>query len=267
MKKYWSFFRIRLVAGLQYRAAALAGVATQFAWGALLTLLYHAFYESDASRFPMTMEQLSSYIWLQQAFLAMFNTWAFDHEIFNSITSGGIAYELARPMNLYHMWFIKNLALRVARTALRCVPVLVIAALLPRPYGLLLPPDPLALCFFLITMVFGALLIVSFLMLVYISAFYTISPVGMRVMAATLAEFLAGSHIPLPFWPDWLRSVVELSPFAGMQNLPFRIYSGNIAGGELITGVLLQIFWLLAFWGLGQAWMYRAQRRVVVQGG
>ena len=32
MKKYISYFRLWLVMGLQYRAAALAGVATQFFW-------------------------------------------------------------------------------------------------------------------------------------------------------------------------------------------------------------------------------------------
>lgn len=30
MKKYLSFFRMRLINGLQYRAAAFAGVLTQF---------------------------------------------------------------------------------------------------------------------------------------------------------------------------------------------------------------------------------------------
>lgn len=33
MKKYLSFFRLRFVNGIQYRAAALAGIVTQFAWG------------------------------------------------------------------------------------------------------------------------------------------------------------------------------------------------------------------------------------------
>ena len=33
MKKYLSFFRMRFLMGLQYRAAAAAGVVTQFTWG------------------------------------------------------------------------------------------------------------------------------------------------------------------------------------------------------------------------------------------
>ena len=47
MKKYISFFRLRLVMGLQYRAAALGGVVTQFFWGFMEIIALRAFYESD----------------------------------------------------------------------------------------------------------------------------------------------------------------------------------------------------------------------------
>ena len=40
MKKYLSFFRIRCIAGLQYRTAAWAGMATQFAWGGMTILMF-----------------------------------------------------------------------------------------------------------------------------------------------------------------------------------------------------------------------------------
>ena len=91
MKKYLSFFRIRFAAGLQYRAAAWAGVSTQFAWGGMLILMYRAFYNSGANSFPMTFQALASYVWLQQALLSMFMLWFYDNDIFDSITSGGVA--------------------------------------------------------------------------------------------------------------------------------------------------------------------------------
>ena len=69
--KYLSFFRIRFVNGLQYRIAALSGAATQFVWGLLLILLYHAFYEADPAAFPMRLSSLVSYLWLQQSFFAL----------------------------------------------------------------------------------------------------------------------------------------------------------------------------------------------------
>ena len=71
MKKYLSFFRMRFLMGLQYRAAAAAGVITQFTWGFMELLVFRAFYQADASAFPMSFEAVVSYIWLQQAFLAL----------------------------------------------------------------------------------------------------------------------------------------------------------------------------------------------------
>ncbi len=47
MKKYWAFFRLRFAMGLQYRAAAAAGIVTQFFWGGMNILVYRAFYETD----------------------------------------------------------------------------------------------------------------------------------------------------------------------------------------------------------------------------
>lgn len=267
MKQYLSFFRIRFIAGLQYRAAAWAGVATQFAWGIMSILMYRAFYMSSASDFPMTFPQLSSYIWMQQAFLAMFMSWFFDSDIFESITSGGIAYELCRPCNLYNMWFVKNMAARLSKTVLRCFPILVIAAVLPSPYGVSLPPDVLSGVLFIVSAFLGFAVLIAFSMLIYISAFYTISAVGIRILATSVIEFFAGAVIPLPFFPEKLQSVMYALPFASMQNTPFLIYIGHVSGAEAYKSIALQIIWLVVLLIIGKLWMKASLKRVVVQGG
>lgn len=267
MKQHSSLFRIRFTNSLQYRAAAYAGIATQFAWGFMNLLLFRAFYRADSANFPMEFSQLSSYIWLQQAFLALFMTWFYDSEIFQSITSGNVAYELARPMDLYSMWFTKNIASRLSRAVLRCAPILLVSSFLPKPFGLSLPNDFVSFVIFVITMTLAFFTVVAFCMLVYISTFYTLSPLGIRIVATSLTEFLTGGIIPLPFLPDRIRQVIELTPFATMQNLPFRIYSGNIAGAEMIKGVLLQVFWLVALVSIGKLWMSWALKKVAIQGG
>ena len=91
MKKYWSFFKMRLMAGLQYRAAALAGMSTQFIWGTMEILLYRAFWLEHPERFPMGMESLSAYIWLQQAFLTLFALWNWDFEVLASVKTGSVS--------------------------------------------------------------------------------------------------------------------------------------------------------------------------------
>ena len=61
MKKYFSFFSLRFVMGLQYRAAAWAGVATQFVWGGMMIAMYQAFYQTEPEQFPMTFEAAARY--------------------------------------------------------------------------------------------------------------------------------------------------------------------------------------------------------------
>lgn len=267
MKQYLSFFKIRFTAGLQYRAAAWAGIATQFAWGGLAILMYHAFYQNDANDFPMDFQTLSCYIWLQQACLAMFMAWHFDVEIFNSITTGNIAYELCRPCNIYTMWFIKNMATRLSRMVLRCLPILLFAAFLPEPFGMYLPVTPLAGVLFLLSLVLGFLVLVSFTMLIYLVAFYTISPIGLRILTTSVIEFFAGAIIPIPFFPQAMQPIMYALPFASMQNTPYLIYTGHISGSEILAPVALQVFWLIVLVGIGRFWMSRALKRVVVQGG
>lgn len=267
MKKYFSFFRIRFSAGLQYRAAAWAGISTQFFWGMMNILMYHAFYRSGQNVFPMAFDQLTSYIWLQQAFLAMFMTWFYDNEIFGHITSGSIAYELCRPCDLYTMWFVKNMAIRLSRVVLRCVPILLVVALLPKPYGISLPQSAEGFLLFLVSMVLGFLVLVGFNMLVYISAFYTISPMGIRILVTSVLEFLCGAVIPIPFFPEWLQPVMYALPFGSMQNTPFLIYVGHLSVQEGLGAIGLQLAWLAALVLLGKLMMRHALGKVVVQGG
>lgn len=267
MKQYLSFFRIRFVAGLQYRAAAWAGISTQFFWGVMNILMYRAFYRSGQNAFPMTFEQLTSYIWLQQSFLAMFMTWFYDNEIFAHITSGSIAYELCRPCDLYLMWYIKNMTIRLSRVVLRCVPLLIFALLLPKPYGISLPVSGGAALMFVVAMLLGFLVMVAFTMLVYISAFFTISPMGIRILVTSVLEFLCGAVIPIPFFPQWLQTIMYALPFGSMQNTPFLIYVGQLTAMDGLRAIGLQAFWLVALVLAGRLMMRSALKKVVVQGG
>ncbi len=266
-RMYYALFRMRFIAGLQYRAAAAAGIVTQFAWGGLNLLMYKAFYEVNPAVFPMEFQALSTYVWLQQALLALFMGWFFENDIFQMIVDGQIAYELCRPMELYQMWFFRSMANRLSKAVLRCMPILLFAALLPRPYGITLPAGGIAAIWFVITTVLGFLVVVAFGMLVYISAFFTISSSGIKIISTSLGEFLSGAVVPLPFMPDGIRQAVEMLPFASMQNVPLRIYSGDIAGNEILYRAGLQLFWAAVLILLGQVLIRTALKRVVVQGG
>ncbi len=267
MKKYFSFFRLRFSMGLSYRAAAWAGVATQFVWGGMEIAMFLAFYREEPGNFPMTIEGTVSYVWLQQAFLALFAAWMLEAEVFESIKDGNIAYEMCRPMKIYPMLFARAMAMRVSRAALRCLPVLLFAILLPKPYGLEAPEGAGRLALFLGAMILGVLVTVAFGTLIYAVTFFTISPEGLRLLVTSAMDFFNGAIIPLPFFPDKMKQVMEILPFAAMQNVPLRIYSGDLQGNGALRAVMLQAFWLAVLVAAGWAVMARAERKLTVQGG
>jgi len=264
---YLTLFRIRFINGLQYRISAWAGIATQFAWGFMNILLFYAFYSENPSNFPMTFEQFASYTWLNQALLMLFNTWFWDNTIFDDIMSGNIAYELARPVDLYNMWLVRNMASRIAGVFLRFIPVIVVAFLLPKPFGLMLPLDSFTFVLFLISAVLAFILVNTYNMLYYIIGFYTINSSGIRIIATGISQILSGFIIPLPFFPEKIYKILTVLPFASMQNMPFFIYSGYWSKHDALINILIQLIWAILFYIIGKMLMKNALRKVVIQGG
>lgn len=267
LRKYFSFFRMRFQMGLQYRAAAAGGCVTQFLWGIMECLAFRAFYEADESAFPMAFSSVVAYVWLREAFFALFTTWNTDNELFDSVINGNIAYELCRPLSVYRMWFARTAGNRLANAALRCVPILFAAFLLPEPFRMTLPVNVQSMLLFIITMFLGTGVTVAFCMFVYLLAFFTISPQGLRMVFTAMVQFLSGAIIPLSFMPDSVRRVLELLPFAGMFNVPLRIYSGDLVGAKMLRAIGMQIFWLILLTACGKLLCRAAERRIVVQGG
>ena len=190
-----------------------------------------------------------------------------DNELFDLITDGNVAYELCRPIRLYDSWFMRNLAMRMSRAILRCIPILLVAAFLPQPFKASPPASAGMLMAFFISLALGLFVTVAFVMLVYGLTFYTVSSQGIRMVSTLGVEFLSGGVVPIPFFPDSIRSVIEIMPFASMQNTPFLIYSGSLSPHELMRAMALQVMWLFILVLLGHLLYRDASRRIVLQGG
>jgi ABC-2 type transport system permease protein len=230
-------------------------------------MVYSAFYGGHAAEPPMSLPQLTTYIWLQQAFLAFIALWFRDNELFQLITTGNIAYELCRPSGLYGFWYAKLLAQRLSAATLRCFPILIAAGFLPPAYRLQAPPDLARFLLFLVVLLLGLLVLVAISMLLHISVFITLSPAGSIILFGITGEFFAGMIIPIPLMPEWLQRVAYALPFRLAADFPFRVYNGHIPTEEAAAGIVIQLIWLGALIALGRFLMNRAMRRLVVQGG
>ncbi|MBN2562124.1 MAG: ABC-2 family transporter protein [Phycisphaerae bacterium] len=262
MKPYVAMLSARFRAQLQYRAAALAGLGTQFFWGLIRVTIFTAFLEHSAAQSPMTLDQVIAYIWLGQAFLLLI-PFRGDAELEDMVRTGNVAYEMLRPVNVYNLWFARGIANRVAPVLLRCVPMLVVVTLL----GWIHWPRPAVLVAFAASIVAATLLASAIATLMTLTLFWTISGQGINRLAFAFMWIFSGIIIPLPLFPDWLQPVLNALPFRGLCDMPFRLFTGHIPLGQAPSLLAHQLAWTLALVLLGRWIMIRASRRLVVQGG
>jgi ABC-2 type transport system permease protein len=271
MKAYLALISARFRTLLQYRASAWAGFGTQAFFGFVRVMIFTAFYQSSKKVQPMNLGQVINYIWLGQAMFAML-PWSMDRDVADSIRTGNIAYELVRPIDLYRSWFCRAFAIRTAPTLLRAAPLILLAALvLPllgaNDWALTAPASLPAGFIFLLALTGALLLACSFTVLMSISLMWTISADGIANLLPVTVWVLSGIVIPIPFYPEWLQPVLKYLPFRGLMDIPLRIYVGNIANGEALSEIGLQLFWIVTLIGLGRWLLSRGIKRIVVQGG
>ena len=263
MRPYWAVLAARFRMMLQYRAAALAGLATQLFWGLIRVMIFDAFYRSSTAAQPMTYSQTVSYLWLVQALLLLMPM-RLDWEIRAMVRDGTVAYELARPADLYWFWYSRRVASILAPILLRAVPIFLIAGLF---LGLRPPASVLSALVWLASVCSAILLSSAITTLMAISLLWTISGEGISRLMLALTFIFSGALVPVPFLPDWTQSFVNALPFRGLMDTPFRLYVGQIAPQSAAAVLAHQLVWTAALILLGRVVLSRGTRRLVVQGG
>ncbi len=268
MKSYLSYFKLRIITNIQYRAAAIAGLSTQVFFGIVYVMVYIALYESNTnSVHPMELPQLVSYIWLGQAFLALTFIYIKDEDFILMVRNGNISYELVRPQNFYLKFYIKILSSRLIAAFLRFFPLIIFAFLLPKPYNLILPVSPLNFLVFIIAMIISSILVVALSMIVHILSIFTIDYRGLFTIYGVIGELFMGGIVPLPFLPNFLQRIADFLPFRFITDYPYRIYVGNLPLSGCGSQLLLGIFWIIVSIIIGYRLSKLALKKAVVQGG
>ena len=248
---------------LQYRAAALAGLGTQLFWGWIRIMIFEAFYAAGGVDQPMSLTEVITYVWLTQALLLLL-PFRGDNDVRDMIRSGNLAYELARPLDLFNVWYARAIALRTAPALLRSVPMFLLAL----PFFGMQPPASLASALAWMATTLGALLVASAItVLMNLTLLWTTSGDGINRLLSSVTIVLSGGIIPLPLFPDWAQGALNLLPFRAIMDVPFRLYMGHMPPGEVWGALVHQLAWAIILILLGRWALARGLRRVVVQGG
>jgi ABC-2 type transport system permease protein len=263
MRAYLAVLKARFAILIQYRAAALAGLLTQFFWGILKIMILTAFYAQASGIQPISLEQAVTFIWMGQALLQLL-PWNIDKEIEAQVKSGNVAFELIRPLDLYWLWFCRSMAMRLVPTLLRSIPLFVLAGLF---LGFAPPISWPAAAAFGASLVFSALLSSAITTLVIMTLFWTVSGEGILRLLPHVVVVFSGMIVPLPLFPEWMQPFLNIQPFRFIIDIPCRLYTGVIPSSEALYYLAFQSLWVLGFVIAGRFLMKKAINQFVIQGG
>ena len=236
---------------------------TQIFWGIIRVMIFQAFYRSTNVEQPMSSSDVETYIWLGQAFLAAL-PWNIDTDLRALIRTGGIGYELVRPVDLYSYWLSRALAWRTAPMLMRAVPLLAFAFVV---MGMMPPISLDAAAAFAVSMCAAVLLSATITTFLNVTMLWTITGDGVMQLTFGFVLIFSGMLVPLPLFPDWSQPLINAMPFRGLVDTPYRLYLGHIPLSEFPQALGHQLIWILVFFLAGRIALANALRRVVVQGG
>ena len=270
-RPYLAAFRARFQLMLQYRTAALAGFATQCWWGGIRIMVFAAFYGANEAAAPMSLRDAVTYVWLGQALLALL-PWLADPEVSQAVRTGGVGYDRLRPLDAYGYWYARTLGWMLARALPRAALMLLGAGIVLPLVGLDAwawqpPAGVTAALLFIVSLALMIALATAVLMLANVVVAASLNERGVNAVLAPLVIVFSGQLVPLNFFPQSVQPLLHLQPFAGLVDIPFRIYFANLAGSVALQSLALQAGWTLALIALGRIAMERVMRRLEMQGG
>src|SRR6202012_6092399 len=208
-------------------------------------MVFAAFY-SGATHQPISLAQAITYAWLGQAFLALL-PWQADADIAVAVETGNVGYERLRPVATHALWFARAVATRAAGTSLRVLPMFALAAIILPLVGLSdyswrLPPTLTAATLFTLSITLTVLLSAAFTVILNI-AVVALKTRRAANLAPVFVTPLSGMIVPLVLMPHWMQPFLFWQPFAGLVDIPYRIYFGNLAGWDALKGLTAQTLW------------------------
>ena len=264
-----ALFRVRVAESFQYRMAALSGAVTSLVWAVVEVAAFSAFFMyADNKGFAggLTLEQTVSHVWARELLLFLM-PYSIDEELLNKIEKGDIALDMCRPLDVYWHWFARSGAGKIVFLVMRSLVCFLVGFLIPGGYGARPPVSLGALLLFIMSASCAFILCTAYGMLVTAVRANITWGNGPMYFMLLIAQALSGGYLPLQLWPDIMQPFLLIQPFAGLCDIPVRLYIGSMPLSGAWAGMGLQLAWSAAFVVLGKAIMAHRLRTVAAQGG
>lgn len=245
-----------------YRIDHLMGIISTCMQFFIFWEIYKALYGNNSEINGITMSMVTTNFVLSMGLGAVFSP--DDYFLPNKIWDGSIATEFLRPISFKGRMIAENLGNALFSLIFRFAPVLIIAVL---TVGVSAPASPVMLLLFVLSAIlgFGVLWAISFA--VQMTSFWLINIWSLITIKNVFVNVLSGSMMPLWFMPEWMKGVLNFTPFSSIYFTPVQIYLGQLSYGEIAFKCGVQLVWIAVIYMIGDFLWKKGQRKLVVQGG
>lgn len=265
LRKYLALTRAGIIESLQYRIAMIVMVIGNLLYLTLMYFLWKSIYASAGTDTVNGMTFTDTLIYLVLAtalfnFMEMYTVW----EIGRNVQSGKIVLDLIKPMKYRSYLFWSYSGTFVVQFFATFLPTFIIVALLT--HGAV--PIGMNLLWFVISAALAVTINFSIDFIVGTICLYTESIWGINIMKQVVVLLLSGATIPLAFFPEGLRRVVECLPFQSIYNAPLTVLlKADPSPADVLPIIGVQLAWALVMTAAGCLFWKRSLRQITVNGG
>ena len=267
IKKYLALTRAGIIQELQFRLGTFITILGNLIYLTLVYYLWRSIYASSGSDVVNGMTFTDTIIYLVLAtalfnFLEMYIVWNMSR----SIQSGSIILDLLKPMNYRRFMFFNYFGNNVMTFFLTFLPTFIVVYFIT--HGAL--HLGINLIMFVISVALALMVNFYIEMFVATICLYTESTWGINIVKESVVLLLSGATIPLVFFPEKLRTLVDFLPFRCIYDTPLNILlekPGYTFDSGIWMMIAIQAIWCIALSLVSRGFWEFSVRRITVNGG
>lgn len=260
---YFYVYRTQILKSMAYKFDVYGNIIMQTIIMIASAFFWKALFKNADSMSGVTVDTMLEYT-VVSSMVSVLLTTNVEWRITDSVRKGTIAVDMMRPVNIFKVFFAENLSGVTALIFQNLLPIFIIGSLIIK---LPTPNSVMDAVLFLVSLLL-AFLINWYLAVIFgMWAFKVIEMSALIQVKKHLIRLLSGSMIPLWFFPEWLKNILECLPFVYIYQMPISIFVGQYTMKSLQKGLLMQLLWVVVL-GLTEAYLERCiTRSVMIQGG
>lgn len=207
---------------------------------------------ANGADLPRDIEFFTTYYVLLGVVNMLTSSWG-SYFIAAGIRDGSILRWLIRPGSPHFNGIANNLSEKVVKTVF-LAPMIALAWWIFRD-SISVRATPGAFALFAVAVVMAAAIQFALDILVGSLAFWIDDVTAIDRGRMLLAFVLRGQLVPLALMPAWASGVLDWQPFRFTLSFPLEIITGEVTGGALALGLVLQTGWTTTIvWGAIALW-------------